>query len=113
MTTGPEPRIRTEAGFGRAAVTRAPRRAPPPPTKRSKTASASSGPGAPSGWYWTVSIGSSRWRSPSTEPSLRFTWLTRNPLRARQRLADHLDLVVLGGHLDEPDVEVRTGWFAP
>jgi hypothetical protein len=28
-------------------------------TKRSKTASASSGPGEPSGWYWTVSIGSS------------------------------------------------------
>ena len=40
-------------------------------TNRSKTANASSGPGAPSGWYWTVSIGSSRWRSPSTERSLR------------------------------------------
>lgn len=45
-------------------------------TKRSNTASASSGPGAPSGWYWTVSMGSSWWRNPSTEPSLRLTWLT-------------------------------------
>ena len=44
--------------------------------KRSKTSSASSGPGEPSGWYCTVSTGSSRWRSPSTEPSLRLRWLT-------------------------------------
>src|SRR5213075_845660 len=43
-------------------------------TKRSNTASASSGPGAPSGWYWTVSIGSSAWRRPSTDPSFRLTW---------------------------------------
>ena len=42
-------------------------------TNRSNTASASSGPGAPSGWYWTVSIGFSRWRRPSTERSLRLT----------------------------------------
>ena len=50
-----------------------------PATNRSKTSSASSGPGEPSGWYWTVSIGSSRWRRPSTEPSLRLRWLTRKP----------------------------------
>ncbi len=54
-------------------------------TKRSNTASASSGPGAPSGWYWTVSIGCSRWRRPSTEPSLRLTWLTRKPDALRHR----------------------------
>ena len=57
----------------------APRAAVAAATNRSNTASASSGPGAPSGWYWTVSIGFSRWRRPSTEPSLRLTWLTRNP----------------------------------
>ena len=33
-------------------------------TNRSNTASASSGPGAPSGWYWTVSIGFSRVAQP-------------------------------------------------
>ena len=108
MTTGPDPRIRTEAGFGPGG-----RHRPARPvarvaaaTNRSNTASASSGPGAPSGWYWTVSIGSSRWRSPSTEPSLRLTWLTRNPDAAGQRVADDLDLVVLRGHLDEPELEV-------
>src|SRR5207245_8564090 len=76
-------RIGLAAGGGRgdriARSQRHPRRAPARATKRSKTASASSGPGAPSGWYWTVSIGSVAWRSPSTEPSLRFTWLTWNP----------------------------------
>ena len=47
--------------------------------KRSKTSSASSGPGEPSGWYWTVSTGRLRCRSPSTEPSLRLRWLTSKP----------------------------------
>ena len=92
--------------LGRDGHRSTPRRAAAAATNRSKTASASSGPGAPSGWYWTVSIGSSRWRSPSTEPSLRLTWLTRKPGRGRQRLADDLDLVVLGGDLDEPELEV-------
>ena len=68
--------------------------------KRSKTSAASSGPGEPSGWYWTVSIGSVRWRRPSTEPSLRLRWLTLKPDSAGDRLADHLDLVVLRGDLD-------------
>ena len=107
MTTGPEPRIRTEAGFARASpvirdrvtARRAPRTGRTPRARRA-------GPGAPSGWYWTVSIGRSRWRSPSTEPSLRLTWLTRNPDAARQRVADDLDLVVLRGHLDQPHLEV-------
>ncbi len=85
---------------------RAPRCAVAAATNRSNTASASSGPGAPSGWYWTVSIGSVAWRSPSTEPSLRLTWLTRKPDRGRQRPADDLDLMVLGGHLDEVELEV-------
>ncbi len=75
-------------------------------TNRSNTASASSGPGAPSGWYWTVSIGRSRWRRPSTDPSLRLTWLTRNPLRSGRVCAHHLDFVVLGGHLDESELQV-------
>ena len=83
-----------------------PRRAVAAVTNRSKTASASSGPGAPSGWYWTVSIGSSAWRRPSTEPSLRLTWLTRNPDAAGSGLGDHLDLVVLGRDLDHAGVEV-------
>ena len=69
-------------------------------TNRSNTASASSGPGAPSGWYWTVSIGFSAWRSPSTERSLRLSWLTRNPELAGSAVADDLDLVVLRRHLD-------------
>ena len=75
-------------------------------TNRSKTASASSGPGAPSGWYWTVSIGRSRWRRPSTDRSLRFTWLTRKPEAAGRDVADHLDLVVLGRDLDEAELHV-------
>ena len=37
---------------------------------------------------------------------MRLTWLTRNPLRGRQAVADDLDLVVLGGHLDEAEFEV-------
>src|SRR3989304_2268522 len=49
-------------------------------TKRSKTSSASSGPGEPSGWYCTVSMGSSRWRRPSTDPSLRLRCETKKPL---------------------------------
>ena len=97
--------MRTEAGF--IAARSRPRRRRP--RSRSKTASASSGPGAPSGWYWTVSIGSSRWRRPSTEPSFRFSWLTRKPPAARQRLGHDLDLVVLGGHLDEAAVDVADG----
>ena len=66
---GGDPAHRLVAGAGSAQAA----------TNRSNTASASSGPGAPSGWYWTVSIGSSRWRRPSTEPSLRLTWLTWKP----------------------------------
>ena len=108
MTTGPEPRIRTEAGFGPGGVnaTGARRASATAATNRSNTASASSGPGAPSGWYWTVSIGFSRWRRPSTEPSLRLTWLTRNPDAAGSDAPDDLDLVVLGGHLDHAQLLV-------
>ena len=84
----------------------APRAAVTAATNRSKTASASSGPGAPSGWYWTVSIGFSRWRRPSTEPSLRLTWLTRKPDALGSDVADDLDLVVLGGHLDDAQLHV-------
>ena len=104
MTTGPEPRIRTDAGFGPGRAHPARTRAAA--TNRSNTSSASSGPGAPSGWYWTVSIGSSRWRSPSTEPSLRLTWLTWKPDAGVTDVADDLDLVVLGRHLDPSELEV-------
>src|SRR5207244_1099778 len=45
---------------------------------RSNTGSLSRGPGAPSGWYWYVRIGSVRCASPSTDPSLRFRLLTKN-----------------------------------
>ncbi len=75
-------------------------------TNRSNTARASSGPGAPSGWYWTVSIGSVAWRRPSTEPSFRLTWLTWNPEPREHGLPDHLDLVVLGRHLDQSQLDV-------
>ena len=37
---------------------------------------------------------------------MRLSWLTRNPDVGRQRVADHLDLVVLGGDLDEPESDV-------
>ena len=72
--------MRTEAGFGPGGVNalRLVQRSRPRRTGRTRPARRA-GPGAPSGWYWTVSIGFSRWRSPSTEPSLRLTWLTRNP----------------------------------
>src|SRR5215467_9317225 len=36
---------------------------------------ASCGPGAASGWYWTLKAGASSSRSPSTTPSLRLTWV--------------------------------------
>ena len=104
MTTGPLPRIRTDAGLGPGGVTNA-RRAPRQRTGRTPPARRAA-PGHPSGWYWTVSIGSVAWRRPSTEPSLRLTWLTWKPRSRRQRVADDLDLVVLGGHLDEPEVDV-------
>ena len=64
--------LRAVRRAGHAPAARAGRRA----TKRSKTSSASSGPGDPSGWYWTVSMGSRRWRRPSTEPSFRLRWET-------------------------------------
>ena len=99
--------MRTEAGGADAVIAggRAPRWRSAA-TNRSNTASASSGPGAPSGWYWTVSIGRSRWRRPSTEPSLRLTWLTWKPPARGHGLGDDLDLVVLGRHLDQPGVDV-------
>src|ERR1700730_482450 len=37
---------------------------------------ASCGPGAASGWYWTLNAGASSSRSPSTTPSFRLTWVT-------------------------------------
>ena len=77
----------------------------PPRTGRTRRARRA-GPGAPSGWYWTVSIGSSRWRRPSTEPVVEVDLADPEPGRGRQRLADDLDLVVLGGHLDEPQLDV-------
>src|SRR5215468_7856057 len=42
----------------------------------SKRSTASCGPGAASGWYWTLNAGRSSRRMPSTTPSLRLTWLT-------------------------------------
>src|SRR5439155_9098326 len=46
---------------------------------RSKTASLSFGPGAPSGWYWWVRIGRRSWARPSTDPSFRFRDDTAKP----------------------------------
>ncbi len=45
--------------------------------KRSKRCWLSWGPGAPSGWYWTLKTGRERWARPSTEPSFRFSWETK------------------------------------
>ena len=44
--------------------------------KRSNRYAASWGPGAASGWYWTLKAGTSRLARPSITPSLRFTWVT-------------------------------------
>src|SRR5690606_7116375 len=44
--------------------------------KRSKRPDASCGPAAASGWYWTLNAGRSSSLSPSTQPSLRLTWVT-------------------------------------
>ena len=108
MTTGPEPRIRTDRGL---AAHR--RRAPAAATNRSNTASASSGPGAPSGWYWTVSIGSVAWRRPSTEPSLRFTWLTWKPPSAGSESPITWTSWFWAVTWTSPWSTSRTGWFAP
>src|SRR6202034_827797 len=56
------------AGRHRAAPIRA--------AKSSKRSTASCGPGAASGWYWTAKAGRSSSAMPSTTPSLRFTWVT-------------------------------------
>src|SRR5450756_324048 len=82
-------------------------------TKRSKTASASRGPGAPSGWYCTVSIGSERWRSPSTEPSFRFTWLTMNPPSTGSVAPSTVTSWFWAVTWTRPISTSRTGWFAP
>ena len=82
-------------------------------TNRSKTASASSGPGAPSGWYWTVSIGFSRWRRPSTDPSLRLTWLTWNPDEAGSESPTTWTSWFWAVTWTSPSSRSRTGWFAP
>ena len=117
MTTGPaaedEHRRRLRAGRSvtRAALTRPPRDAA---TNRSNTASASSGPGAPSGWYWTVSIGCSRWRSPSTEPSLRLTLADPEAGRRRQRRRRRPGPRGSGRSPGRsPSSRSWTGWFAP
>ena len=88
-------------------------RPPAAATNRSKTASASSGPGAPSGWYWTVSIGFSRWRSPSTEPSFRLTWLTRKPDAAGSESPTTWTSWFWAVTWTSPISRSRTGWFAP
>ena len=84
--------MRTDAGFGRLAWTRrhggrasrhAPRRQAS--TNRSNTASASSGPGAPSGWYWTVSIGFSRVAQPLDRPVVEVELADPEPGARRQR----------------------------
>ena len=49
--------------------------------------------------------GQSRWRRPSTDRSLRSTWLTRKPGAAAATRHD-LDLVVLGGDLDQAELDV-------
>src|SRR5262249_17154829 len=82
-------------------------------TNRSKTASASSGPGAPSGWYWTVSIGRVAWRRPSTEPSFRFTWLTWNPEPAGSESPTTWTSWFWAVTWTRPWSTSRTGWLAP
>src|SRR6202012_1344337 len=42
----------------------------------SNRSAASCGPGAASGWNWTLNTGRSSRRTPSTTPSFRLTWLT-------------------------------------
>ena len=92
---------------------RAPRCAVAATTNRSNTASASSGPGAPSGWYWTVSIGSVAWRSPSTEPSLRLTWLTWKPDAAGSDSPTTCTSWFWAVTWTRSSSRSRTGWFAP
>ena len=47
-------------------------------SQSSRTAAASWGPGAPSGWNWTERMGRERWANPSTVPSCRLRWETRS-----------------------------------
>src|SRR5262249_60267326 len=53
---------------------------------------ASCGPGAASGWYWTLKAGASSIRSPSTTPSLRFTWVTSAEPKSVSKRAGALGL---------------------
>ncbi len=111
MTTGPEPRIRTDSGFGPGELT------PSHPPRRRRTGRTPpahrAGPGAPSGWYWTVSIGSSRWRRPSTEPSLRLTWLTWKPDRDGNESPTTWTSWFWAVTWTTSISRSRTGWFAP
>ena len=105
MTTGPDPMISTEAGFtnglGHRTAT-----ADAAATKRSNTASASSGPGAPSGWYWTVSIGRLAVAEALHGPVVEVDLADPEAGPLRDRRPDDLDLVVLGRDLDQPELEV-------
>src|SRR4029453_11288554 len=68
--TGPDHHDRAQVGASRHQT---------PPSiierKASKRYRESCGPGAASGWYWTLAAGTSRHRNPSSVPSFRFRWV--------------------------------------
>ena len=79
----------------------------------SNTSAASSGPGEPSGWYCTVSMGSEWWRSPSTEPSLRLRWLTKKPAEAGSDSPTTSTSWFCAVTWTRRVISSRTGWLAP
>ncbi len=87
---------------GRLAHPAAPMRA----RKRSKTSTASSGPGEPSGWYCTVSMGSVVVAQPLDAAVVEVALADREAGAAWQRVGVHRDLVVLGRDLHPSGAQV-------
>ena len=112
MTTGPLPRMRTDAGFGAGSVTaglarRARGHEPVEHGQRVERAGRALG---------VVLDGLDRllaWRSPSTDRSLRLSWLTRNPDAAGSDSPTTWTSWFWAVTWTSPRSTSWTGWFAP
>ena len=104
MTTGPLPRMRTEAGFGPGGLTgRSIRGRGDEPVEHGQGIERS---GRALGVVLDGLDGQLGVAQALDRPVVEVELADPEPGRRRQRLADDLDLVVLGGHLDESELHV-------
>ena len=82
-------------------------------TNRSKTASASSGPGAPSGWYWTVSIGLRPVAQALDRAVVEVDLADAEPDAAGSESPTTWTSWFWAVTCTEPESRSWTGWFAP